>query len=74
MPDSDPAAAIPPAAPADTGMEFTTAQAFEMERYGRLLDSVDDVATLRNLAKLLLRSWYAQKAATAWAIRQGLRR
>jgi hypothetical protein len=74
MPDHDPAAAIPPAAPADSGMELTTAQAFELERFGRLLDSIDDVATPRNLAKLLLRSWYAQKAATAWAFRQGLRR
>jgi len=55
-------------------MELTTAQAFEIERFGRLLDSVDDVTTLRNLAKLLLRSWYAQKAATTWVIRQGLRR
>jgi 3-methyladenine DNA glycosylase AlkC len=29
--------------------------------------------TLRNFAKLLLQSWYAQKAATAWVMRQGLR-
>jgi hypothetical protein len=26
------------------------------------------------MAKLLMRSWYAQKAATAWVMRQGLAR
>lgn len=55
-------------------MELSTAQAFEIERIGRLLDEVDDVLSLRNLAKLLLKSWYAQKAATAWVMRQGMRR
>ena len=55
-------------------MELSAAQAFEIERIGRLLDEVDDVLSLRNLAKLLLQSWYAQKAATAWAMRQGMRR
>jgi hypothetical protein len=72
MPAPDPAAGFLPADPA--GMELTPAQAFEVERHGRLLDEISDAPTLRNLAKLLLQSWYAQKAATAWAIRQGMRR
>jgi 3-methyladenine DNA glycosylase AlkC len=55
-------------------MELTPAQAFEVERHSRLLDEISDAKTLRNMAKLLLQSWYAQKAATAWAIRQGMRR
>ena len=55
-------------------MELSAAQAFEVERHSRLLDEVDDAETLRNLAKLLLQSWYAQKAATAWVMRQGMRR
>ena len=55
-------------------MELTAAQAFEVERHNRLLDAIEDVPTLRNMAKLLLQSWYAQKAATAWVMRQGLRR
>lgn len=55
-------------------MELSASQAFEIERHSRLLDELDDVRTLRNMAKLLLRSWYAQKAVTAWAMRQGLRR
>jgi hypothetical protein len=55
-------------------MELSPAQLFEVERHSRLLDEVDDLLSLRNLAKLLLQSWYAQKAATAWAIRQGMRR
>jgi hypothetical protein len=72
MPAPDPVDGFLPADPA--GMELSTAQAFEIERIGRLLDEVDDVLSLRNLAKLLLQSWYAQKAATAWAMRQGMRR
>ena len=72
MPALDPAAGFLPADPA--GMELTPAQAFEVERHSRLLDEITDAPTLRNLAKLLLQSWYAQKAATAWAIRQGMRR
>jgi hypothetical protein len=55
-------------------MELTPAQAFEVERHSRLLGKVDDAPTLRNLAKLLLQSWYAQKAATAWVMRQGMGR
>jgi 3-methyladenine DNA glycosylase AlkC len=54
-------------------MELSAAQAFEVERHSRLLDEISDVQTLRNFAKLLLQSWYAQKAATAWVMRQGLR-
>ena len=72
MPAPDPVAGFLPADPA--GMELSTSQAFEIERHSRLLDEISDVQTLRNFAKLLLQSWYAQKAATAWAIRQGLRR
>jgi hypothetical protein len=72
MPAPDPVAGFLPADPA--GMELSAAQAFEVERHSRLLDEISDVQTLRNFAKLLLQSWYAQKAATAWAIRQGLRR
>ncbi len=71
MPAPDPAAGFLPADPA--GMELSAAQAFEVERHSRLLDEISDVQTLRNFAKLLLQSWYAQKAATAWAMRQGLR-
>lgn len=70
MPDPCPAAD----APAPAGMELTTAQQFEIERHSRLLDDIEDVETLRNLAKLLLQSWYMQKAATAWVMRQGMRR
>ena len=72
MPTPDPVAGFLPADPA--GMELSAAQAFEVERHSRLLDEISDVQTLRNFAKLLLQSWYAQKAATAWAIRQGMRR
>lgn len=55
-------------------MELTPAQAFEIERHNRLLDDITCPDTLRNMAKLLLSSWIHQRAATAWAMRQGLRR
>jgi len=70
MPDHGPASD----ATADPGMELSATQAFELERHSRLLDQLDDVQTLRNMAKLLLRSWYCQKAVTAWVMRQGLQR
>jgi hypothetical protein len=47
-------------------------QRFELERMSRLVDDLDDVPTLRNLCKLTLESWYTQKAATAWVMRQHL--
>lgn len=56
------------------GLNLTPEQKFEIERHNRLLDSINDVTTLRNMAKLLLQSWMCQKAATAWALKQGLRR
>ena len=56
------------------GMELSMTQRFELESHSRLIDDLDDVETLRSMAKLLLRSWYAQKAATAWVMRQGLTR
>jgi len=55
-------------------MELSTAQQFELERHSRLLDEIEDAPTLRNMAKLFLQSWFAQKAATAWVMRQGMRR
>jgi len=70
MPDPRPAAD----APAPLGMELSTAQQFELERHSRLLDEIEDAPTLRNMAKLFLQSWFAQKAATAWVMRQGMRR
>lgn len=61
--------------PADPApIELTLTQRFELEAHNRLLDDIDDMETLRSMAKLLLQSWYAQKAATAWVMRQGLQR
>ena len=48
------------------------AQQFELERMTRTIDETRDPQTLRNLAKLLLKSWHGQKAATEWMIRQQL--
>ncbi|MBU6251206.1 MAG: hypothetical protein KGO47_08585 [Cyanobacteria bacterium REEB417] len=72
MPDPDPVTGQLAADP--IGMELTPEQAFEIERHSRLLDDISDVQTLRNMAKLLLRAWIHQRAATAWVMRQGLRR
>lgn len=51
-------------------MALTAEQMFEIERHCRLLDSLEDVSTLRNLAKQFLSLWMQQKAATAWVMRQ----
>jgi hypothetical protein len=59
MPDPDP-------------MQLTLYQSFELERMCRTVDETNDIATLRKLCKDTLRAWQMQKAATAWAMRQGL--
>ena len=51
-------------------LELNTSQQFEIERLTRTLDQTTDAATLREMAKLLLRAWQGQVAATRWAIRQ----
>lgn len=54
-------------------LALSAAQQFEVERFGRAIDTTDDVPTLRGLAKQLLQAWMSQRAATTWAMRQGLR-
>jgi hypothetical protein len=46
------------------------AEEFEIERHSRLIDEISDAKTLQNMAKLLLKSWMMQKAATRWVIKQ----
>lgn len=55
-------------------MALTLQQKFEIERMSRTIDEANDITELRNLCKLILNAWYSQKAATAWVMRQGLRR
>lgn len=55
-------------------MELTTAQRFEIKRFSRAIDATTDVATLQSIAKQLLQTWQTQRAATVWAMRQGLPR
>jgi hypothetical protein len=54
-----------------TPLELSTEQQFEIARHSRLLDEIQDVPTLQNMCKLLLENWLAQKAATAWVMRNG---
>ena len=54
-------------------LALTTTQAFELERLSRAIDATHDPAVLQSLCKQLLQAWQTQKAATAWAMRQGLR-
>jgi hypothetical protein len=49
-------------------LSLTTAQQFELERMSRVIDSTQDLATLRNLAKQLLQAWQGQRAATRWVM------
>lgn len=53
-------------------MELTPAQAFELERMSRAIDATHDVHALQGLCKQLLQAWHTQRAATLWAMRQGL--
>jgi hypothetical protein len=53
---------------AEQAMQLTTAQQFELERMSRAIDSVNDPATLRKLAKQLLQAWQSQRAATRWVM------
>lgn len=55
-------------------MATTVAQQFELERMRRTIEGTTDVVELQKLAKMLLQAWQSQRAATAWAMRQGLQR
>ena len=51
-------------------IKLTVAEEFEIERHSRLIDEISDAKTLQNMAKLLLKSWMMQKAASRWVIKQ----
>jgi hypothetical protein len=53
-------------------MRLTLSQSFELERMCRTIDETNDINTLRQLCKDTLRAWQMQRAATEWAMRQGL--
>jgi hypothetical protein len=55
-------------------MELTTAQRFEIERLSRAIDATTDTQTLQRMCRQLLQAWQVQRAATLWAMRQGLPR
>jgi hypothetical protein len=55
-------------------MAMTVGQEFELERMRRTIEGTTDVLELQKLAKMLLRAWQGQRAATSWAMRQGLQR
>lgn len=55
-------------------LALTPAQAFELERMTRAIDATHDLATLQGICRQLLGAWIAQRAATTWAMRQGLPR
>ena len=49
---------------------LTLGQKFEIEKFSREIDSSDDVAALRSIAKDLLMAWKQQQAASTWMVRQ----
>ena len=53
-------------------LALTASQEFEIERFSRAIDTTGDVATLKAIAKQLLKAWMMQKAATGWVMRQTL--
>lgn len=57
---------------APDAITLTDAQAFELERFSRAIDSTTDVHALQAISKQLLHAWHTQRASTLWAMRQGL--
>lgn len=55
-------------------LELSISQSFEKERFTRAINETNDVETLRQIATLLLQSWFTQRAATQWVIGQSLTR
>ncbi len=53
-------------------LQLSMAQQFELERLTRTIDECGDTKTLQNMAKLLLKAWQSQKAATQWMLKQQL--
>jgi hypothetical protein len=45
---------------------------FEVTKYTRIIESTEDLETLRGFAKTLLQAWATQKAATQWVMRDAL--
>jgi hypothetical protein len=52
---------------------LTTSQQFDLERMSRAIDQEHDIGKLKEVAKMLIRSWFIQRAATGWMMRQSLR-
>lgn len=55
-------------------LALSTTKQFELERMNRAIDATTDPRALQRLCKQLLQAWQTQRAATAWVIRDGLRR
>lgn len=47
-------------------------QEFEKEKMARVIDSVEDVKELREIAKQLLSAWLSQQAASEWILKTTL--
>ena len=54
------------------GLELSTGQKFELERMLRAIDSCENLAEIKSLAKQLTTGWMSQKATINWLIRQNL--
>lgn len=53
-------------------IKLTTEQHFQIEQFNRALETTQDPDQLRQLAKQLMQAWQTQKAATCWALKQGM--
>lgn len=53
-------------------MKLTLSQQFEIQKFNRIIDEIENVEELRNLSKQLLQAWQTQKSATLWAYQQSL--
>lgn len=56
----------------NTPLELSMPAKFELERLGRLIDSLTSMDDLKKMSRELLLAWHTQKAATEWMMRQSL--
>lgn len=59
-----------PITPSMGALALTMGQKFELERMQRAIDSCENLAEIKSLAKQLTTAWMTEKAAISWLIRQ----
>lgn len=53
-------------------LELSLSQSFEKERFGRAIEESTDLKEIKEIARVLLNGWFAQRAATQWILKEAL--